>query len=93
MSNVRRTEDQRTNGEKFSGSVAGPLAWMEQVVKDHPTLQEPGAEPVAEELLRLIGHIRDWAGPRTAQDRSGRVAGDGRLIHRPRDRRRQGAPL
>ena len=41
-----------------SPAVAGPLAWTEQVVKDHPALQVPGAEPVAEELLRLIGHIR-----------------------------------
>jgi hypothetical protein len=41
-----------------SPAVAGPLAWTEQVVKDHPALQVPGAEPAAKELLRLIGHIR-----------------------------------
>jgi hypothetical protein len=28
-------------------SVTGPLAWMEQVVRDNLALQEPGAGPVA----------------------------------------------
>jgi hypothetical protein len=43
-------------------NLAGPLTWLDQVVRDHPALQEPGAEPVAEELQRLIDRIRDLAG-------------------------------
>jgi hypothetical protein len=37
--------------------VDGPMAWLDQVVRGHPALQEPGAEPLRAELLALIGSI------------------------------------
>ena len=54
---VRRVSLIRARGGS-SPAVAGPLAWMEQVVKDYPALQVPGAGPVAEELLAFVDRIR-----------------------------------
>ena len=38
-------------------AIAGPLDWLDQVVRNHPALQEPGAEPLRDELLGLIRRI------------------------------------
>jgi hypothetical protein len=54
---VRRLSVVRRQGGA-TASVAGPVAWLEATVRDHPAMQEPGAEPLREELLRLADRIR-----------------------------------
>jgi hypothetical protein len=38
-------------------SVAGPLDWLDQVVRDHPALQESEGRGLQAELLTLIRRI------------------------------------
>ena len=43
---------------RSTASVAGPLDWLDQVVRDHPALQAPDGEPLRSKLLRLAEDIR-----------------------------------
>jgi hypothetical protein len=41
--------------------VAGPLRWLDQVLRDSPALDEPGGEPLRAELRQLVARIRERA--------------------------------
>jgi hypothetical protein len=57
---ARRLGAVRSRGGS-TASVAGPIAWLEATVRDHPALEGPDGEPLRSELLRLIDRIRNLA--------------------------------
>jgi hypothetical protein len=56
----RRVTWVRQRGGSTPG-VVGPLRWLDQVVREHPAMDEPGGQPLRQELRALIGRIRDRA--------------------------------
>jgi hypothetical protein len=64
---VRRLEAVRVRVDSVarrggsSPGVAGPLRWLDQVVRELPALDEPGGEPLRSELRAVIARIRERA--------------------------------
>jgi hypothetical protein len=44
-----------------SPGVHGPCRWLDAVLRDAPCLDEPGGEPIREELRSLVARIRERA--------------------------------
>jgi hypothetical protein len=58
---IRRVGVTRRRGGS-TASVAGPVAWLDQVVRDHPEQQKSEAVGLREELLTMVDRIRAVAG-------------------------------
>jgi hypothetical protein len=58
---VRVRVDSTARRGGSSPGVAGPLRWLDQVVRELPALDEPGGEPLRAELRSLVARIRERA--------------------------------